>query len=46
MSDILYRSAFAVAADIKRGALTSSDVLAFFLDRVDRFTWGRCTGCR
>lgn len=37
MSDILYRSAFAVAADIKRRVLTSSEVLAFFLDRVDRF---------
>ncbi|MYE84076.1 MAG: amidase [Gammaproteobacteria bacterium] len=37
MSDILYRSAFALAKDIKRGVLTSSGVLEFFLDRVDRF---------
>lgn len=40
MSNILYRSAFAVAADIKRGVLTSSEVLEFFLDRVERFNPG------
>ena len=34
---ILYRSAFDLADDIKHGALTSSEVLEFFLDRVDRF---------
>ena len=34
---ILYRSAFDLADDIKQGALTSSEVLEFFLDRVDRF---------
>ena len=33
----LYRSAFDLADDIKQGALTSSEVLEFFLDRVDRF---------
>ena len=37
MSDILYRSAFALAEDIKRGALTSSGVLECFLERVERF---------
>ena len=34
---ILYRSAFDLADDIKHGALTSGEVLEFFLDRVDRF---------
>ena len=37
MSDIPYRSAFALAEDIKRGALTSSGVLECFLERVERF---------
>ena len=33
----VYRSAFDLAHDIKQGALTLSEVLEFFLDRVDRF---------
>ena len=37
MTDILYRSAFALAADIKAQVLSSREVLEFFLDRVDRF---------
>ena len=36
MSDILYRSAFELAKDIKTGTLKSTDVLAFFLDRVEQ----------
>ncbi len=34
---ILYRSAFAIARDIKAGALSSVEVLDFFLGRVARF---------
>ena len=35
--DILYRSAFELAAAIKSGKITSAQVLEFFLDRVDKF---------
>jgi amidase len=35
--NILYRSAFDLASAIKSGELTSSQVLEFFLDRVDKF---------
>ncbi len=35
MTDILYRPAFELAADIKAGKLSSSEVLAFFLDRLE-----------
>ena len=34
--DILYRSAFALARDIKAGTLSSRTVLEFFLDRIER----------
>jgi amidase len=34
--NILYRSAFELASAIKSGELTSSEVLEFFLDRVDK----------
>ncbi|GAB5414243.1 MAG: amidase [Congregibacter sp.] len=34
---ILYRSAFALAADIKAGKLSALQVLEFFLDRVEQF---------
>lgn len=33
---ILYRSAFALAADIREGRLSSRGVLEFFLDRIER----------
>lgn len=33
---ILYRSAFALAADIREGRLSSREVLEFFLDRIER----------
>lgn len=36
MADILYRPAFELAADIKTGKLSASEVLEFFLDRVER----------
>ena len=36
MTDILYRPAFELAADIKAGKLSASAVLEFFLDRVNR----------
>ncbi len=36
MTDILYRSAFDLAEDIKAQRLTSADVLEFFLDRVEQ----------
>jgi amidase len=36
MSDILYRSAFALADDIKAGRLKAVDVLEFFLARVEQ----------
>ncbi|PLW84200.1 amidase [Kineobactrum sediminis] len=37
MQHLLYRSAFAIARDIKAGVVSSVDVLAFFLDRVAQF---------
>lgn len=33
--DVLYRSAFELASEIKSGRLSSSKVLAFFLERVE-----------
>ena len=36
MTDILYRSAFALAEDIKAQRLQAADVLEFFLERVAR----------
>jgi amidase len=35
--EILYRSAFALADDIRAGKLSASEVLEYFLARVDRF---------
>ncbi len=35
--DLLYRSAFAIAADIKAGEITAREVLEFFLQRVARY---------
>ncbi|MEM1114474.1 MAG: amidase [Pseudomonadota bacterium] len=40
MPDILYRSAFTLARDIKAQRLSASEVLEFFLDRVERFNPG------
>ncbi len=34
---LLYKSAFAIAQDIKAGKVTAREVLEFFLDRVERF---------
>ncbi len=34
---ILYRSAFALATDIRSGRLSSRDVLEFFLERIEQF---------
>ena len=40
MTDILYRSAFALASDIKARRLSAVEVLDFFTDRVARINPG------
>ena len=37
MTQILYRSAFELAKDIKAGTLSSERLLDFYLDRIQRF---------
>jgi amidase len=38
--NLLHRSAFAIATDIKAKKITAREVLEFFLDRVERYNGG------